>query len=130
VTIDQRTAEAVDTGMPDHVIRLRAVNEALDRAYGKPTTRTELTGQLNLAALMAESPQAITDSQWTMAAGTLTGGGSASTQPRAQVPTRSTAGWARQLTALGTCAFERRAMRGIGGFDLGGDALVAKDQVV
>ena len=64
VTIDQRTAEAVDTRMPDHAIRLQAAERLLDRAYGKPTTRTELTGQLNLAALMADSPQAITDTDF------------------------------------------------------------------
>jgi hypothetical protein len=49
--------------MPDHVIRLRAVNDALDRAFGKPGTKLELAGGLTLAALMADGPQATTNTR-------------------------------------------------------------------
>lgn len=33
-----------DDGSPDHVIRMKAADSVLDRVYGKPTTRTELSG--------------------------------------------------------------------------------------
>ncbi len=64
IAIDQRTAEAVDTQQPDHVVRLQAAERIQDRVYGKPTARTEFTGKLELAALMADSPQAITDTDY------------------------------------------------------------------
>lgn len=35
-------------GEPDHQIRLQALRDLLDRVYGKPTTKTELTGDLTL----------------------------------------------------------------------------------
>jgi hypothetical protein len=63
IAVDQRTAQAVDTGQPDHAIRLQTAERVLDRVFGKATTRTEITGQLNLAALMADSPQALTNTR-------------------------------------------------------------------
>ena len=55
IAIDQRTAEAIDTQQPDHVVRLQAAERIQDRVYGKPTARTEFTGKLELAALMADT---------------------------------------------------------------------------
>jgi predicted PhzF superfamily epimerase YddE/YHI9 len=63
IAVDQRTAQAVDTGQPDHAIRLQAAERVLDRVFGKATVRTELTGGLTLAALQAEGPQAMTNTR-------------------------------------------------------------------
>lgn len=43
VYFDAAKAEA-EPGIPDHVIRLRAVEALLDRAYGKPGQSLEVTG--------------------------------------------------------------------------------------
>ena len=61
---DQRTAALLETPFPDLDLQMRASERVLDRVYGKPTTRAEVSGQLDLQALMADTPQAITDTDF------------------------------------------------------------------